>query len=352
MGMHTLSTSSSNGPNTEVAPGRLRTWSARTAFLLLSSAIVVISSEKFYWYPQGFAPLAFGELVGFYSLAVAATLVVAHRYRTSGFEGLALVSIVFALVVEGIVTPVLYEDGPLPIMALYFVGWHGLFSMVFGWYTIRRVALRGRALTLGICAALQGVGWGLWSTSYWRPDTIAEMTAENASGEGIWEPGQWPVSKFAVYAMISSGVFIAAHWLLGYVWPSDWAITRRWRRTLWILLAAGLLLMTIVLPWAPLKLAALGYPVLVLLRRFAARSDGPSVFAELRGHIPLIRLAPLAISAPCAIAAYGLMVRIDPSDAVLDVVLWTFVFATLGAGLLAVLMLIARSTGRDLSRSK
>lgn len=326
--------------------GRLRAFAKRSAFLLLSGVIVVISSEKYYWYPQGFSGVAFLELVGFYSVAVSATLLVIHRYRVSGFGAVALASAVFALIVEGVITPVLYEDGPLPVMALYFFGWHGLFSFVFGWYAVRRLAFRGRWLALGLCAALQGAGWGLWSTTYWRPDSIAEMREENATGEGIWDPGQWPVSKFAVYASIATALFVSAHWLLGHVWPEDWAITRRWRRFLWFLLAAGLGLMTIVVPWAPLKLAALGYPILWLLRRHRDRSSGESAFAELKGTIPLRNLAPAAMSGPAAVAAYWMMTVIDPSVSVLDNVFWVFVFTTLGAGV-ALVILAARQPTQE-----
>lgn len=332
------------GSPTRQRMGRLRTFGARSAFLALSGAIVVIPSEKYYWYPQGFSTLAFVELVGFYCVGVAATLLAIDRFRVAGFRGVALASAVFALAVEGIITPVVYEDGPLPVMALYFLGWHGVFSFVFGWYAVRRLALQGRSLLLGLAVGLQGAIWGVWSTSYWRPESIAEMREENASGEGVWDPGQWSVSKFAVYALTATAVFVAAHWLLGYVWQTDWAITKRWRRFLWFLLAAGLGLMTIVVPWAPLKLAALGYPVLWLLRRYRDRSPGGSVFTELSGTIPAINLVPALVGGPVAIAAYWAMTVIDPSIEVLDTIFWAIVFATLGAGV-GLVIFVARRPG-------
>ena len=144
-------------------------WSlaARLSFLVLSSVIVVVSSEKYYWYPSGFSGIAFVELVRFYSLAVAATLWVIERYKVESASSLVLASGVFALGVEGIITPVLYEDGPVPALA-HFFAWHGLASVGFCWYLARKLALSGRRARLALGSTLYGASWGLWSTTYWR----------------------------------------------------------------------------------------------------------------------------------------------------------------------------------------
>ena len=309
---------------------------------MLSAAIVVISSEKYYWYPQGFARLTFVELVVFYSLPLAVTLLVIDRYRVDGVRAIGIASAIFSLGVEGIITPVVYEDGPLPVMAVYFLAWHGYFSFVYGWYLVRRWALQGRAVLLGVVSVVHGAGWAFWSTTYWRPESIAEFEAENASGEGIWDPGQWSVSKFSGYVITASLVFVTAHWLLGHVWPEDWAITKRWRRLLYALVGFGLIIVTIAVPWAPIKLGLLGYPIIVLLRRHRERAES-SVFEHLAGTVSIVRLAPILLGAPSAIAMYAAMTAYDPSVAFLDGVFATFTIGQLAVGVVIVVSWLRRA---------
>ena len=316
-----------SGTNREIRVARLRRWWSRCAFLTLSAAVVVVTSEKFYWYPQQFAVGAFMELVAFYSLPLTLTFVVIDRYRVCGVQAVGIASAVFALVVEGVITPVLYEDGPLPVMALYFLAWHGYASFVFGWYLVRRWALAGRRGLLAVAATVQGATWGLWSITWWRAESIAEFEAENAAGTGTWDPGQWPTARFAAYAMTASVVLVVAHRLLDLVWPNDWALTRRWRRALLVVTVMGVALISVAVPWAPLKLAALGWPIVVLLRRHRDRTGGSTdrvVFAELSGRVRSLDLAPLLLGGPAAIIVYGTLAALDPSAAFLDGVFWTF----------------------------
>ena len=37
---------------------------------------------------------------------------------------------IFAFLVEGVMIPIIYADGPLPVFAALFVGWHGLLAVV------------------------------------------------------------------------------------------------------------------------------------------------------------------------------------------------------------------------------
>ncbi len=125
--------------------------------------ILVVWSEKMYWYLPGYT---FVELVIFYSFPTMMLLWAIGRFRVSNTAALALTADLFTLAVEGIITPVVYEDGPLPIVGLYLYAWHGGLSVMFGWYIIRKWALAHRRVALGVASLGMGAVWGLWSTTY------------------------------------------------------------------------------------------------------------------------------------------------------------------------------------------
>lgn len=82
----------------------------RIAFVLLSSTIMVFFSEKSFWYIQGYAIV---ELVLFYAVPVAACLWVIDFFQVQRLSGVVLVGGLFGFLVEGILTPILYEAGLL-----------------------------------------------------------------------------------------------------------------------------------------------------------------------------------------------------------------------------------------------
>jgi hypothetical protein len=326
--MQEVTRSITSGSNRDVNMARWRRWWSRFAFLALSSAVVVVSSEKFYWYPSQFKIAAFAELMLFYSLPLALTFLVVDRYRVGGVRAVGIASAVFALGVEGVITPVVYEDGPLPVMAFYFLAWHGYAAFVLGWYLVRKWALERKRGLLAAVAVAQGATWGFWSITWWRAESVAELEAENAAGIGVWDPGQWPTVRFALYAMTATVVMFVAHRLLDLVWPTDWTLTRRWRRALIALTVMGVALISIAVPWAVLKLAVLGWPIVVLLRRHRDRTAGQidqPVFVELSGRVRSIDLTPLLLNGPAAIIVYWAFAAIEPSEAFLDGVLGIFV---------------------------
>ncbi len=325
-----------------LARTRLSSFAAKTAFVLLSSAIVVVSSEKFYWYPQGFSASGFVELVLFYSLGIMAAFLAISRYRIHNLSGVVLASGIYALVVEGIVTPVLYEDGVLPLLALYFFAWHGLISFMFCWYLARRWAISNQRKRLALWSTVYGVFWGIWSVTYWLPDSIADMQADLAAGDGTWDPGQWPVAKFSLYAITFTAVLMAAHWLLGFVWPTDWHPTKRWTVGIGGLLLAGMALITFAIPWAPLKLGALGWILVIALRRASGSTDARSIFASMAGRASFGQLAPLVMLAAGAITAYSVLSLVNPSDSVLRAIYWSTVSLQIASGATASAVLFVR----------
>lgn len=102
----------------------------RLLFVILSTATMVFFSEKAYWYPQGYA---LGELILFYAFPVYACFWAIAHFRVRRLPALILVAALYAFLVEGVITPVIYEAGLFdPIMPAYFIGWHGLLAVIFG----------------------------------------------------------------------------------------------------------------------------------------------------------------------------------------------------------------------------
>ncbi|MDX2465985.1 MAG: hypothetical protein QNL12_01625, partial [Acidimicrobiia bacterium] len=145
------------------------------AFVFLSAVTMVIASERVYWYVGGISAESVLGIGLFYMVPAVAALWALGSGPSQRLHQLILGGAVFAFVVEGVLTPVIYEDGPLPIMAALFVGWHGLFSFVGSWYLTRRWLLdRRRGIIVGAGAAM-GVYWGLWSLIYRLPDASEDF---------------------------------------------------------------------------------------------------------------------------------------------------------------------------------
>ena len=82
---------------------------------------------------------AYGELVLYYGIPVTVCLWNIDLFHVQRLSGVVLVGALFGFLVEGVLTPLIYEVGLLdPVMPAYFIGWHGLLSLVFGWYLIRK----------------------------------------------------------------------------------------------------------------------------------------------------------------------------------------------------------------------
>ena len=281
----------------------------RLLFLLLVTAVLVFFSEKAYWYPQGYAV---AELLTFYAFPVWVCLWVIDQFRVHSLAGMVLVAALFGFLVEGVLTPILYEGGLLdPILPAYFVGWHGLLSFVFGWYLIRRWLVRGQWRMLLWGSGLFGLLWGIWSLTYWLPETYAEFEF----------PGQWPVWAFGLYAFTFGGMLLGVHWLLG---RSIWLVAFRPSRLEKWSVAAGIVFLfaTLAFPAAPfgiLKLVVL--VTAVCLPLYLRRNlNVESVLVHLQGSIQARFLPILLLIPSIATAVYGLATFVQPDESLLRLV--------------------------------
>jgi hypothetical protein len=268
----------------------------RWAFIGLSTAVFVFFSEKAYWYPQGYA---FWGLLPFYGMPAFASLWSIAYFRVHRLPALVLVAALFSFLVEGVLTPVLYEDGLFsPIMPAYFIGWHGLLSVIFGWYLLRRWLVAGRWLYLLAGSVGFGLLWGVWALTYWLPQQGAEFAAG----------GAWPTTDFALHALTFTLMLMVAHWLLGQgAWLSCFSPSRVEIGIVVAILA--FFFVTLALPSAPLgifKLLVLLTAVFLPLSLNRRREAPGSILPTLIGPAPWRGLALLQTMPLTATAVYAL----------------------------------------------
>lgn len=296
-------------------PGR---WSGRlqiTAFVFLTSVIVVMASERVYWYWAGFDAESVLVMGAFYLVPAMAGLWAMALAPARRPSHVVLAGAIFAFVVEGVLTPIVYLDGPLPVMAMMFTGWHGLVAFAGFWYLIRRWLVDRRSLQL-ICGSVAfGAVWGVWAVAAALSDAILE---DEASDFGF-DPALYDPAEFALYAGLVVSTLAVAHWLIGYVWPTGWRPGKK--STVALFVIAGLYMSVAVLPaviWAPLKLAALIGGTWKLLRRADSGEHAPSILDGLAGRVRIRDVVLVLPMAASAALTYGLLWQLRDNGGLFD----------------------------------
>ena len=292
----------------------------RTIFVVLTTAVVVFFSEKTYWYPQGYA---IGELILYYAFPVFACLWAIERFRVRTLPALILAAALFAFLVEGVLTPVIYEAGLLdPLMPAYFIGWHGLLSVVFGWYLLRKWLVRGQWGWLLAGGTLFGLFWGLWSVTYWLPESIVEFEQLAAEGEPVIT-GMWSMPEFGWHALTFTLMLIFAHWLLG---RGGWQPTfqpgkaEKWLVALALIFFFSVMVLPTMLS-AIFKLAAMLGVVFFALRANRRQEEGESLLAELTGPVKFSHALILLVMPLAATGVYALSALVQSSEEIIRVIL-------------------------------
>lgn len=323
----------------------------RLMFVLLSAVTMVVFSEKIYWYVSGYA---LAELVLYYAVPVYACLWAVDRFEVWRLPAIVLVAALYAFLVEGVLTPVLYEAGMLdPVMPAYFVGWHGLLAFVFGWYTLRRWLVQGKTKELLVSGTLVGLFWGLWSLPYRLPESVAEFEALAAQGE-TFIPGLWPVLDYGLFVITFTLVLGLAHWLLGRNWMRSF---RPGRLDGGLILIALVFLFTVtvvpVLPLAFIKLGVLLGLIYSGLRKSGAERKQKSILDELNGEVRLVYLATLLAIPVSAWIVYAGAEVLQPSDVLLrNLFEWVVILQSLLGGTVFIWALIAsQREGRSVTGS-
>lgn len=298
----------------------------RLLFVGLSTVITVFFSEKVYWYVQGYV---LWELVLYYAFPVFACLWTIEYFRVRRLAALVLVAALYAFLIEGVLTPVMYEAGLFnPLLPAYFIGWHGLLSFIFGWYIIRKWLLHGYWRRILVVGFIFGLFWGVWSLIYWLPETFEEWA----------KPGRWPAIDFAVYVFTFTLTLMLGHWLLGRgVWPREFRPSKieKWFVSV-ILVAIFALTVFPVLPMAIFKLLALMGVVFLALRANRLREQNETIFVELTGPVKGVHVLTLLSMPVAATLVYVSAVIYQPSEDVIRSLLLEgipFFQTIVGAGL-------------------
>lgn len=280
---------------------------SRFWFVALVTAVLVFFSEKAYWYPQGYA---IAELLLFYAVPVYACLWAINRFQVQKLSGVILIAALFAFLIEGVLTPVMYEAGLFdPILPAYFIGWHGLLAVVFGWYGIRRWLLTGQWPRLFAASVLFGIFWGIWALVYWLPENKLAFV----------EGGRWPTAQFGWHALTFTLLLMLGHWLLGQGGWQATFVPGRWEK--WGVTAVLIFFfVTLALPAAPLgilKLLLLVTAVFLPLEINRRRQPSGTLFADLAGSVQARHLLPLLAMPLLATAVYQFAVVNQPTETML-----------------------------------
>jgi len=305
------------------------------AFVALSAVIVTMASERVYWYWAGLNVGSIVEISLFYLIPVTGALWALAHTKATRVHQVVLGGAFFAFLVEGVLTPVIYSDGPLPIMAAMFVGWHGIVAFVGFWYLTRRWLLKGRTRLTAIAVAAFGVLWGIWAFV----SAVGDAT-DIEGGAIVLEP-----SQFAVYALGVGATLAAAHWLIGFVWPTSWRPGKT-STVLVALLNVAYMAVAVVLivPWAPLKLALLlGGTFWLMTKGRDTNRDEPRILDKLAGRVRARDAAVLLLMPLAAAATYGVIWAIGISSAISGTVYGALVIAQVLGGAGAYIWAVRRS---------
>jgi len=293
---------------------RLRPALGRIAFALLSAAILLVFSEKLFWYVTGYGILDL--LVGYFFPATILLAVVA-AFRVRRPAAVFLAGAVFGFVAEGMLTSTLYEGGPLAWFSASYtpLAWHAPLSVFFGWWWLRRELIAGRAWRVALGGAAVGLLWGLWAMAWWLPENTADPTLL-AQGARL---GQWPVPAFALHAFTFTALLAVAHWLLG---RGGWQKAFRPSLVEGVFVAGGLLVFFAALvlpayPWAPLRLLVLVGVTLLGLYVNKRRERPGSALSDLAGPAQPRALVALVAMPTAAVAVYAAGAALEPSAAVI-----------------------------------
>lgn len=344
--MTPLTLPGNNGTGLRRRTRRLTNLVAVSAFVYLSSIIMVMASERVYWFWAGLDFESVFLLGAFYVIPASVGIWAVALTPAKRPYQVVLAGAIFAFVVEGVLTPIIYGDGPLPIMAAMFVGWHGLISFVGFWYLTRTWLVNGETGRLSIVAAGFGSFWGVWAVV--SAVTDPPETAEIGFDATLLAPG-----GFARYALAVGATFALAHWLIGYVWPVGW---RPSKFSTWAIATIAVAYMVVaVLPaviWAPIKLAVLigGTWLLIRLSRMQVSQDEPSIIDKLNGHPRLRRIAPILLMPLTAALAYAATWAVRGYGELMGGVYWVLVGAQITVGAAAFIWAGRRAVGRDKRR--
>lgn len=307
----TTKPSDSEAPD-QVRPARrdqIRTWLRRALFAGATGLVSWAWSEPGFW-----SRFRAGDALGGWLLAILMYAVVAHvviavvrRYPVTGLSAVVLVGCLYGWLVEGMVAGTVYTELPFSLVWTA-VAWHALLTVAVGWVWLPGVLRGGGWQAVAWCSVI-GLGWGVWSASWWAvPPDPGESLAR-------FSPASYLVFVCLVTALAALGYGLAA---LSGPRPDELRTQREGWVSAALLVLWAIPVVFVAAPWAPLVLVPLvGGAVLAIRRSRASARPAPGRWS-LGGStwspgVPWRRLHALAAIPAAAALTYNALGPLEPS---------------------------------------
>jgi hypothetical protein len=282
------------------------------AFVLATGAVSWAWSEVGFWahFRADDQPATWVLTWLMYSLAAAVALRTLRRWPGADLPRLVLVGALYGWVVEGVVASTVYSAPPFTLIWTG-VAWHGLLTVVLGWWALPRVVVAGGRGAWVLCGVV-GIAWGLWSAGWWA--------APPEAGQDAAVPD---LAAYALFVVVVCAVAGVGYVVMRACAPRGRDLTTRAGLVvvLGLLGVWGAVVVVVAIPWAPLLLGALVALVVLSLRRLGPAeepgtprgSPRPSPLGFEPG-IPWRRIAPTALVPVLAVATYAALVPFATSE--------------------------------------
>ena len=292
----------------------------RLAFVFVVAMIAAVASERMFWFwSPGLAEHL--AVSAFYALAAGVLLWAVARHRVDSWWSLMLALPLFSLVVEGVITPVVYSGGPLvPVFPAWFAFWHGVLAaglLVFG---VRWMLVTDRRRLVTLTSVGLGGFWAVWSSTLWLPENLEDPELIEAEGGPlhVLDPGE-----FTLYAALFTGVVIVGHMILTRIWPTSFEPSATTVRVVGVLVFAWAAMWTVAVPWALPMFVAYWWLQRWGLRRHERVATEPTLLARLAGPVAPLAYLSLAPMAVVAAGTYAALWELDPSPDGLRTIMWS-----------------------------
>ncbi len=310
MGVATIKLVKGTMPTTTSRNGwtKMQTVIKRWTFIILSTTIMVLFSEKMYWYVQGYV---YGELIIVYMFGTYLFLWSLSYFRVNHFWGMFLASVLYPLYVEGIFTGIITTD-LTEMMLFYFIGWHSTLSVIIGWYFHHKWLVERRLRLLMITSIALGLVLGLWATTFWLPESIKDQELKI---DGTFILGQWSLLDYAVLLAYLGIIYVVSHYLLGKTWNGRFNPSRIDNLFVGAVLAVLFIVRAFSSGIFIVHLVVLFAVILIILYIYKRKnSTDNTVLLRLNGKVQLKDSLILFLIPTSSVFAYTVMMTFYPGD--------------------------------------
>jgi hypothetical protein len=249
---------------------------------LTTGYILCYYGELMFWATPEREGMTVGGIIGtwlVYSCMAYVFLCVVSVFNVRSVWAVYLAGAFYGWYEEGIIVQTMYgtPDGPFPL-SISFTGlaWHASIDVFIGWYLVRKVLAREKAIQNISLAGVIGLFYGFWGIFWWNEPPEAMKALLDMGQKDIL------LIRFGFFVLATTAVLILAHWLYNRVIPF---VFKPSKLELWFLGAATLLYYAcITVPAAPKALWVLP-PLMVCTfwalnknRHLESRPDAISAF--------------------------------------------------------------------------